>query len=123
MTEEQKRNQQRKLLADFGYTIQSDNAECIGALWWALLPGETELFDDDGDPPKQNYLGFFSNENDLLDEISGDLELERSDQIKKEYLSSGCQQSDVADAVNKLMAECASLFEDDDMALAFLMEF
>lgn len=46
----------------------------------------------------------------------------RSDAIKAEYLASGCQASDVDEAVEKLMAECGELFEDDRAAWEFLME-
>lgn len=46
----------------------------------------------------------------------------RSEAIKAEYLASGCQASDVDEAVEKLMAECGELFEDDRAAWEFLME-
>lgn len=117
-----KREKQRKLLRHFGYTIQ---LHCIGTnheVWVVLLPGEKEFFDDGGDPPKQNYLGFFSREEDLLDEIAADLEFKRTEQIKAEYLASGCQACDVDEAVRKLMDECESLFENDRFAWSFLME-
>lgn len=58
----------RKLVTETGYTIQSSGP----ASWWALLPGET-AFKDDG-AGDQNYLGFFSSEADLLEEISASLE-------------------------------------------------
>ena len=51
-----------------------------------------------------------------------DPEFSRSDEIKAEYLSSGCQASDVYEAFGKLMAECGSLFENDRHAWSFLME-
>ena len=68
MTEEDKLAQQRKLLADNGYTIQTSGP----ISWWALLPGETQ-FHDDGEG-NQNYLGFFSSEKDLLDEVAENLQ-------------------------------------------------
>ena len=46
----------------------------------------------------------------------------RSGAIKAEYLNSGCQASDVDDAIRKLMAECGELFADDRAAWEFLME-
>jgi hypothetical protein len=46
----------------------------------------------------------------------------RSEAIKAEYLASGCQASDVDEAVEKLMAECGELFEDDRAAWEFIME-
>lgn len=58
----------RKLVTEKGYTIQSTGP----AIWWALLPGETE-FKDDG-AGHQNYLGFFSSEADLLEEVADSLE-------------------------------------------------
>lgn len=51
-----------------------------------------------------------------------DPEFKRSEEIKAEYLSSGCQAVDVDEAVNKLMVECGSLFESDRHAWSFLME-
>ncbi len=54
-----------------GYTIQSHNIGTNMEGWWALVPGETKFhIEEDGN---QNYLGFFSNEQDLLDQIDGDL--------------------------------------------------
>lgn len=116
-----RRVKQRELLAKFGYTIQSNLVGCTGESWWALLPGESHFQDDSGDPHKQNYVGFFSSEDALLDEVSGDLEFKRSEQIKSEYLASGCQSSDLDDAVDKLMNECVSLFENDSSACLFLL--
>jgi hypothetical protein len=46
----------------------------------------------------------------------------RSDEIKSEYLKSGCQASDVDQAVLQLMEECGELFEDSEAAWNFLME-
>jgi predicted RNA-binding Zn-ribbon protein involved in translation (DUF1610 family) len=46
----------------------------------------------------------------------------RSEEIKSEYLESGCQASDVDHAVLQLMEECGELFEDDEAAWNFLME-
>lgn len=46
----------------------------------------------------------------------------RSDEIKAKYLNSGCQASDVNEAVNRLMKERGDLFEDDRAAWSFLME-
>lgn len=53
---------------------------------------------------------------------ASDLVFERSDQIKSEYLASGCQASDVDEAIEKLMGECGELFADDVSAWEFLME-
>jgi len=47
---------------------------------------------------------------------------ERSDCIKAEYLSSGCQRSDLEEALSRLLAECGDLFESEESAMAFLME-
>lgn len=116
------KEKQRKLLAHFGYTIQSHNIGLPVEGWWALLPGETEFKDDGGDPPKQNYLGFFSSEADLLNEISADLEVTRSDQIKAEYLASGFQRINTDEAIKRLLTECESLFENEGAAWEFLME-
>lgn len=46
----------------------------------------------------------------------------RADEIKAEYLASGCQASDVDEAVSRLMDECGELFSDDRAAWSFLME-
>lgn len=46
----------------------------------------------------------------------------RSEEIKAEYLASGCQASDVDEAVEKLMSCCGELFQDDRAAWEFLME-
>lgn len=46
----------------------------------------------------------------------------RSDLIKQEYLESGCQSSDMDEAIEKLMCECGELFENADHATSFLME-
>lgn len=45
-----------------------------------------------------------------------------SDEIKQEYLNSGCQSSDVDIAINRLLNECGELFADGDAAWEFLME-
>lgn len=45
----------------------------------------------------------------------------RSDEIKREYLNSGHEASDVDEAILQLM-ECGELFEDNEAALNFLME-
>lgn len=53
------------------YTIQ---AHCKGTAlegWVALLPGETVFKDDSETGGDHNYLGFFSCEEDLLDEVYG----------------------------------------------------
>ena len=47
---------------------------------------------------------------------------EVSDRIKAEYLTSGCQASDVDWAVGELMAHCGELFETPEHAWSFLME-
>ena len=41
--------------------------------WYALLPGETEFLDNGSEPHRQNYIGFFSELGDLLEEISGEV--------------------------------------------------
>jgi hypothetical protein len=46
----------------------------------------------------------------------------KSEEIKAEYLSSGCQSSDVDHAVRRLVDECGQLFENGDTAWSFLME-
>lgn len=55
-----------------GYTICNGSPTC----WYALLPGETQFFDNIEEVEKnpevaheQNYLGIFSSEQDLLDEV------------------------------------------------------
>ncbi|MDQ1326457.1 MAG: hypothetical protein QG564_1582 [Campylobacterota bacterium] len=53
---------------------------------------------------------------------ASDFVFERSDQIKAEYLASGCQASDVDEAIEKLMSECGEIFADDVAAWEFLME-
>lgn len=57
----------RERIVAAGYTIHQ--TETGG--WYALLPGEKE-FIHDGD--KMNYLGFFSTEKDLLEEVSETLQ-------------------------------------------------
>lgn len=46
----------------------------------------------------------------------------RADAIKAEYLASGCQSSDVDEALAKLSTECISIFENGTAAWRFLME-
>lgn len=58
----------------------------------------------------------------LTESQGGDPEFARSEEIKAEYLASGCQSSDVDEAVEKLMRDCKSLFSDDTYAWSFLME-
>jgi hypothetical protein len=122
LVDEKTLENQRQLLTKFGYTIQSHFVGTHGEGWWALLPGEKEFFDNAGEPHKQNYSGFFNSETDLLEEVSGFIEIKRSEEIKTEYLSSGCQASDATDSINKLMGECASLFESDQHAWEFLIK-
>lgn len=55
-------------------------------------------------------------------DVAADPLFARSEAIKAEYLASGCQASDVDEAVEKLMVECGELFEDDRAAWEFLME-
>ena len=45
----------------------------------------------------------------------------KSEAIKAEYLSSGCQASDVDAAIERLMAECGELFQDNRAAWEFLI--
>lgn len=120
-TIEQEHNLLRSLIQGAGYTIQSHQVGFKMEGWWALLPGETSI-KEDPDTGNQNYLGFFSRESDLLDEVGGELLQKRSDAIKVEYLESGCQAADVDEAVSKLMSECWPLFENDRFAWSFLME-
>jgi hypothetical protein len=68
---------QRQIVGAAGYTIQhSPPLSWLPAGWYALLPGETEFKDNsdavEADPSiahEQNYLGFFSSEEDLLAEV------------------------------------------------------
>lgn len=54
----------RNKVEELGYTIRCTALDG----WYALLPGETEFrHEDDG---SHNYLGFFSTEEDLLEEIA-----------------------------------------------------
>lgn len=46
----------------------------------------------------------------------------RSEEIKADYLASGCQRSDLDEAVNRLVGECGDLFSDEEAAWRFLME-
>lgn len=46
----------------------------------------------------------------------------RSEEIKEEYLNSGCEASDANEAVLRLMVECGELFEDNEAAYGFLMQ-
>ncbi len=62
----------RARISAAGYTIQSHGIGTAMEGWWALLPGETE-FHAAEEGENQNYLGFFSNEQDLLDELDGSL--------------------------------------------------
>jgi len=53
-----------------------------------------------------------------------DAEFSRSDAIKAEYLASACSASDVDYAVNRLMKDCPSLFENDrEVVFHFPTEF
>ncbi|ABD72056.1 hypothetical protein Rfer_4370 (plasmid) [Rhodoferax ferrireducens T118] len=62
----------RARISAAGYTIQSQGIGTAMEGWWALLPGETE-FHAAEEGENQNYLGFFSNEQDLLDELDDSL--------------------------------------------------
>lgn len=54
----------QELAEKAGFTIVDNGTGCG---WYALLPGQKE-FHDDGEGG-QNYLGFFSSREDLLDEV------------------------------------------------------
>jgi hypothetical protein len=45
----------------------------------------------------------------------------KSNKIKSDYISSGCQRSDIGCVVDRLMLECNELFETRYQALEFLM--
>lgn len=71
--EEEQLRRLRTIVEAAGYTIQQISPRG----WCALLPGETEFRDNsaavDANPTvahSQNYLGFFSSESDLLDEVA-----------------------------------------------------
>lgn len=75
----------RQLILDAGYTICSHNVGTVSEGWHALLPGETQFFDNsdqvDDNPDlvhNQNYVGFFSCEQDLLDEVADLVQEEKS---------------------------------------------
>lgn len=42
--------------------------------------------------------------------------------IKEDYLDSGCQRSDLEQAIQRLRQECDELFEDEEAAMSFLMD-
>lgn len=52
----------------------------------------------------------------------GDPEFIRSEQVRAEYLESGCQVQDLEQAIKALLSDCPSLFADETMATTFLME-
>jgi hypothetical protein len=53
-----------------GYTLGHTGVDG----WYALLPGETEFKQGQGDDESQNYLGFFSTRNEMLEEIAESVE-------------------------------------------------
>jgi hypothetical protein len=59
-----------KVVFAAGYTL---GHTAIGG-WYALLPGETEFKQGQGDDESQNYLGFFSTRNEMLEEIAESVE-------------------------------------------------
>ena len=109
---------QREVIAKAGYNIQKN----VINGWYALLPGEFEFFGGDDEDTNHNYLGFFSSEQELLDEVSFEAEVAISKKIKATYLGSGCQRSDLDRAISSLMDECESMFEKEEDAMSFLME-
>ena len=54
-----------------GYTLGHTGVDG----WYALLPGETEFKQGQGDDESQNYLGFFSTRNEMLEEIADSVEV------------------------------------------------
>lgn len=70
-----------------GYTIQCQKNSAIAG-WWALLPGETTFFDNfdlhqadpDNVPHQQNYLGFFSSLEELVEEVYEDIQIDSLDE-------------------------------------------
>jgi len=95
------REAQRAMIAKMGFTIQSQHVGSGAEGWWALLPGHTEFIDQSDTTGYQSYLGFFSNEADLLDEVSGIAEELRAEQIKAEYRATGCQNQEAVVAITK----------------------
>lgn len=77
LPEEVVRMMQQSQVRQQGYKICSHGTGTLGEGWYALLPGETEFYDNadavEADPTlthQQNYLGFFSREEDLLDDLA-----------------------------------------------------
>lgn len=74
-----------------GYTIECHKESAITG-WWALLPGETAFYDNfdaheadpENVPHRQNYLGFFSSLEELVDEVICEVQ-ERQFQQNKVY--------------------------------------
>lgn len=79
--------------------------------------GITQFWDDRLADCSQIVLAERLDENEASDWLFA-----RSDEIKADYLDSGCQARDVDEAVERLMAECGALFENDRAAWSFLME-
>lgn len=58
----------------------------------------------------------------MLDKNIEKSDIARSEEIKTWYLATGCQSTDVDEAVEILMRDCKSLFKDDRHAWSFIME-
>ena len=113
--------------------LSSTIPECRSAfLMSATLRARYRETDEHPDYPRGDWLFVMSKKETLLrywDWVATRLEsyatdeyLElRSDQIKAAYLSGGCGRRDLDDAVSELLCECSDLFENEDVAMAFLM--
>lgn len=95
--------------------------ELVTALDWILQSYLSTL----GGKPVRDADECISHANKLIGRFqptSQDDSFMRSERIKKDYLESGCQASDVDYAVTRLMSTCSDLFDSPTQAWEFLME-
>lgn len=60
---------------------------------------------------------------DVISDLASPMSEERiSEQIRNIYRNSGCEKSDLDEAVTSMLDECDNLFEDEEAAVKFLME-
>lgn len=121
------------------FVVYSPNESALGAGFWSNEDGwvdlpqatrftkeETERLNLPMATGQDARLVLWEEANEIYDaeihRVMMEADFARSEAIKAEYLASGCQASDVDEAVRKLMAECGELFADDHAAWGFLME-
>jgi hypothetical protein len=105
----------------YGYWECADGTEG-GSLAFQDKNGRLELIDYDGAAilPEAIVNALYDHGYVVYDFF--DTETVAARKIKAEYLASGCQSSDVDEAMGKLREYCGELFENDHAMWSFLME-